>query len=105
MLYDNNLNSKDLFYDDICEKEKIYADIAFNNEATLMEVNETTGTVIPRPIDIRKNRDIYVANDPEIMIPFLKIHNIVPNWINCNRVWGTLNMTTGQWNGCVGKVK
>ena len=104
MLYDNNLNSKNLLYDDICEKEKIYADIAFNQEETLMEVNETTGTVIPRPIDIVK-KYIAIANDPEMMIPFLEIHNIVPNWINCNRVWGTLNKTSGQWNGCVGKVR
>ena len=46
-----------------------------------------------------------IAYSWEILKLFFKHNNIVPNWINCYRNWGSVDEETGKWTGAVGKVK
>ena len=40
----------------------------------------------------------------EILKIFFSIHNIEPNWLNCNGVAGHYDEDLGGWTGCMGKV-
>ena len=42
--------------------------------------------------------------DWEILDKFFSIHNIEPNWLNCNETWGWFDEDLGGWTGCMGKV-
>ena len=40
----------------------------------------------------------------EILNPFLKQNNIIPNWINCRGRYGWFDEESGKWTGDIGKV-
>ena len=40
----------------------------------------------------------------EVLSMFFSIHNIEPNWLDCNGTWGWYDDELGGWTGCVGKV-
>ena len=42
--------------------------------------------------------------DWEILSKFLAIHNIEPNWLDCNFTFGWFDEDLGGWTGCMGKV-
>ena len=104
MLFSSSYNSKNKTFAELCSRPKIHVNIAYNNEKTLFELNETSQEIIKKPFWIIRYSRVQQVWDYEIMIPFLKIYNIVPHWINCNRTWGVKNQTTGRWTGAVGQV-
>ena len=46
----------------------------------------------------------HLASHFEILSKFFSIHNIEPNWLDCNSTWGWFDEDMGGWTGCVGKV-
>ena len=40
----------------------------------------------------------------EIIDKFIKNHNIIVKWINCNYSYGSYDDETGKWTGAVGQV-
>ena len=51
-----------------------------------------------------QKHDISDASIWEIFTKFFSIHNIEPNWLNCNYVAGHYDEDLGGWTGCMGKV-
>ena len=45
-----------------------------------------------------------VSKQWKIQESFFKTYNVIPDWINCNFTFGTLNVTICQWSGAVGAV-
>ena len=45
-----------------------------------------------------------MAYDWEVLSKFFSIHNIEPNWLDCNSTAGHYDEDLGRWTGCVGKV-
>ena len=46
-----------------------------------------------------------ISWDWEIWDSFFKQNHIVPNWINCNGIYGLYNEEEGNWTGLVGMVR
>ena len=42
--------------------------------------------------------------DSEVLLAFFSIHNIEPNWLDCNYTYGYYDEDLGGWTGYVGKV-
>ena len=42
--------------------------------------------------------------DWEILSKFFSIHNIEPNWLDCNETYGWYDEELEGWTGCIGKV-
>ena len=42
--------------------------------------------------------------DWEVLSKFFSIHNIEPNWLHCNFIYGYYDEELEGWTGCVGKV-
>ena len=40
----------------------------------------------------------------EFLEKFFSIHNIEPNWLDCERSYGHYDDNLGGWTGCMGKV-
>ena len=94
--------NKNLGFDDICKEKHAY--VAYNNEYAGFEVSNITGKMVKYPVQP------YVGYDPvawewETQAAFFKYNNIMPQWINANYSWGSLNETTGQWSGAVGLIQ
>ena len=94
--------NRNLGFDDICVAKEVF--VAYINNPPWFEVRSTTGEMVRYPVDPVVSYTP-VAQDWEIQAAFFKYNNITPHWINCNRTWGTLNYTTGQWSGAVGLIQ
>ena len=71
--------------------------IAYNNEANIFEVDRDENIVMyPYPDSLSDIRS------GEILSSFLVSQNLVPEWTNCNRSWGTFH--NGSWTGAVAEV-
>ena len=45
-----------------------------------------------------------IPYDFEILKIFFETKNVIIQWIDCNRTWGTYNSETERWTGAVGQV-
>ena len=45
-----------------------------------------------------------MSEDWEVLSKFISIHNIEPNWLDCDFTWGWYDEDLGGWTGCMGKV-
>ena len=45
-----------------------------------------------------------IPYDWEVLYKFFSIHNIEPNWLDCNYVTGDYDEELGGWTGCIGQV-
>ena len=45
-----------------------------------------------------------MSYDWEVLSKFFSIHNIEPNWLDCNQTTGWYDEELGGWTGCLGKV-
>ena len=102
MLKNESTVNKNLRFDDIC-KEK-YVSVAYNNEQWFFEVSNITGEMVKYPVEPYVSYG-NVAWNWETQAAFFQYNNIIPQWLNCNYTWGTLNETTGQWSGAVGMIQ
>ena len=100
LLKSSTVNSN-LGFGEVCKEKHVL--VAYKNNAWL-EVSNITGEIVRWPVAP------YVGYEPvalewEIQAAFFKHNNITPHWINANGTWGTLNYTTGLWDGAVGLIQ
>ena len=87
-------------YKDVCGGEKRRVNFGYFQYPNILEV-EDNKLVEFMSIDKIELSDAY---DWEILKIFFSIHNIEPNWLNCNGVAGYNDEDLGGWTGCIGKV-
>ena len=85
--------------------------IAHNNHMTWMEVyNNTMIDMLKKYPNFYPSHGSMVGSfaqisfDHEVLSIFLKNHNIIVKWINCNNSWGLYDAEMEQWTGAVGQV-
>ena len=121
--YHQVLISKDInfeSYKEICSGEPRKVNLGFNNDKALMHVDTATNTILRDPQSCGdfpfrskpnqiNNPCVHgartnMAFDWEILSTFFSIHNIEPNWLDCDWSWGWYDEDLGGWTGCMGKV-
>ena len=87
-------------YKDVCGGEKRRVNIGYLEYPNVFKVENN------KPIEYPSIKKIEIgdAYNWEILKIFFSIHNIEPNWLNCNGVAGYYDEDLGGWTGCMGKV-
>ena len=102
------LISKDISYKsykDIYSGEKTKVNLGYNYlRLSLIVENNSLKQIEREPINNMHGEFSDMPLDWEIFLKFFSIHNIEPNWLDCNFTWGWYDETLGGWNGCMGKV-
>ena len=100
LLLKNATVNRNLGFDDVCGEKHVY--VAYN-KLPVFVVHK--GEMVMWP-PVRPWVKYYsLAMEWEVQAAFFKFYDITPHWINCNKTWGTLNHTTGQWSGAVGLIQ
>ena len=91
-------------YKEICRGEKKKVNLGYNNDYNLLKVKNNT--LMPYPplgtfLYAERSSFSYVW---EVLSKFFSLHNIEPNWLNCDFTWGWYDEKVGGWTGCMGKV-
>ena len=85
-------------YKAVCGGEKRRVNIGYFNSLGVLKVENN---------ELQKYPTKKAENDAshlwEIFSKFFSIHNIEPNWLNCNYA-GYYDEVLGAWNDCMGKV-
>ena len=116
VLISREISSKS--YKEICSGEPKKVNLGFNNDPTILKVENNTLTAYPQscgdfPFKSSKDQSynpcIYgkasdMSIDWEVFSKFFLIHNIQPNWLDCHMSWGWYDDELGGWTGCMGKV-
>ena len=89
--------------DKLCGEKHTF--IAYNNYAGSFEVSNTTGKMLKYNFTHGTGGSSSLAWEWEIQEKFFEANNIKPHWLNCNFTWGSLNQSTGKWNGGVGMIQ
>ena len=108
LLLENAKVNRNLGFDNICNEKRVR--IAYNNHPQLFVLNSKSGEMVNIPDFPGQpfpsvGLSTGVAKEWQIQALFFKTNNVTPDWINCNFTWGTLDETTGQWNGAVGVIQ
>ena len=82
------------------EKKKV--NLGFNHDIRVLNVENNT--LQHYPLQSYHHDQVQMSRDWEILLKFFSIHNIEPNWLDCNMTWGWYDDYLGGWTGCVGKV-
>ena len=90
-------------YKEICSRESKKVNIGFKNDLERMTVENSTLMQIPKQTFIFGQGSSMSAHW-EVLSKFFSIHNIEPNWLDCNGIPGHYDEELGGWTGCVGKV-
>ena len=98
-----------LHYYDLC-KVVNPVNIAYNNLLSSnnfgdinFQIDNTTNTLVEyKPVPINT---YFIPFDFEIIGEFLRQHNILPNWIDCNYTNGWYDEELSKWTGDIGKVR
>ena len=94
-------------YKEICSGETKKVNLGFWGNWNGMKVENNS------LVTIEKDENYYyihgkissnMALDGEVLAKFFSIHNIEPNWLDCNGIFGHYDEDLGGWTGCVGKV-
>ena len=92
-------------YKEICSGEPKKVNLGFNNEKGVLEVENNSLVEIPKdPQEYIFASNSWGPYSWEILGKFFSIHNIIPNWLDCNWSWGWYDEELQMWTGCVGKV-
>ena len=81
-----------------------YVNIAYNNYYSDFQIDNATNTIVEtnlEPIDDESS----IPYDFEVIGEFLRQHNIIPTWIDCNYTFGWYDEELGKWTGEIGKVR
>ena len=108
LLLKNAKVNRNIGFDDICNEKHVR--IAYNNHPQLFVLNSKSGEMVDIPDFPGQpfpsvGLSTGISKEWQIQALFFKTNNVIPEWINCNFTWGTLNETTGQWNGAVGVIQ
>ena len=108
-------------YKEICSGEPKKVNLGFNNDWGQWKVENNTQIAYPQSCDdfpygkYQNNEEQpvnpcihaakpYMSWGWELLSKFFSIHNIKPNWLDCNMSWGWYDEELGEWTGCMGKV-
>ena len=103
----NALISKEISYrsyKEICSGEPKKVNLGYNNDWRILKVEDNTLIPYPEYGTYEYGEESAFTFDWEILSKFISIHNIEPNWLNCNYTWGWYDEDLGGWTGCMGKV-
>ena len=104
----NGLISKEISYKsfkEICSGEPKKVNLGFNYDEKFFKVENNTMVHIPRKRkDYLPDFQSTMPYDWEVFSKFFSIHNIEPNWLDCNYTYGWYDEDLGGWTGCLGKV-
>ena len=94
-------------YKEICSGETKKVNLGWNWEPHF-KVENNKLVQIPRnsqfPEDSIYGKYSALSYDWEVLSKFFSIHNIEPNWLDCEWSWGWYDEELGGWTGCMGKV-
>ena len=90
-------------FEDICKGEPRKVNIGYNNDPYVMTVENNSLTSTP-PQSFMKGQESWMSQTWEVLSKFFSLHNIEPNWLNCDFSWGGYDEELGGWTGCMGKV-
>ena len=102
LLLKSSTANRNLGFDEVCKEKHVF--VSYNNyKLQKFEVSKT-GELVRYPLQpyVRYSN---IARHWEVQAAFFQYNNITPHWINANGTWGTLNYTTGQWDGAVGLIQ
>ena len=85
-------------YKDVCGGEKRRVYIGYIEYPNYLEVENNKLVEFPSINKI----EIGDAYPWEVLTIFFSIHNIEPNWLDCNGVAGYYDEDLGGWTGCFG---
>ena len=93
-------------YKEICSGEPKKVNLGFyGNGWGSMRVFNNNIEQRPRVLDEHINgRFASMSKEWEVLNAFFSIHNIEPNWLDCNFTYGWYDEDLGAWTGCIGKV-
>ena len=105
-------------YKEICSGEPKKVNMGFNYKYKVLKVENNTLTTYPqscadfpfKPTDDQDSNPCvhgsftHMSSNWEILSKFFSIHNIEPNWRDCNYVTGDYDEELGGWTGCIGQV-
>ena len=91
-------------YKDICRGEPRKVNIGYNNYGKYMWVENNTLTSTP-PQKFIHGKDPQISQTWEVLSKFFSLHNIEPNWLDCNFTYGHYDEELGGWTGCLGQVR
>ena len=90
-------------YKEICGGEKIRVHLGFNNDHSIMKVENNKLLQVPPNRRLRGTSSL-VSQNWEVHYSFFSNHNIEPIWHDCQMSWGWYDEEQGAWTGCMGKV-
>ena len=91
-------------YKEICSGEPKKVNLGYNNDFNILKVENNTLMPYPSIETYLVHGEYSSLPDWEVLSKFFSIHNIEPNWLNCNYVAGWYDEDLGGWTGCFGKV-
>ena len=103
----NVLISKEISYNsykEICSGEPKKVNLGYNNDYNILKVENNTLMPYPSYGDFLYGEISQLSYNWEVLSKFISIHNIEPNWLDCNYPWGWYDEDLGGWTGCMGKV-
>ena len=92
-------------YKEICSGETKKVNLAYWGSYEYNKVKNNSLVHVPRKLD-NYIHGIFssMPRQWEVFSMFFSIHNIEPNWLDCNWSWGWYDEELQMWTGCVGKV-
>ena len=100
LLLKNATVNRNLGFDDVCKEKQVF--VAYNNVYKKFYVESGEMRKLPvRPYVYWRS----MAYEWEWQFAFFTSHNIKPHWVHANGSYGTLNRTTGEWNGSTGLIQ
>ena len=100
LLLKNATVNRNLGLGDVCKEKHVF--VAYNND--LSKIIILRGKMLEYPVKPYMTYSS-MAWEREIQAEFFAYNNIKPVWLNGNFNWGTLNETTGQWDGTTGMIQ
>ena len=93
-------------YKEICGGEKKKVNLGYVNEIAWFWVSNNSLLRYPAQsgLKLRGSRP-WISHEWEVLPAFFRAHNIQPNWVYCDQIYGTYNEKQGHWTGCMGKVQ
>ena len=92
-------------YKEICSGEPKKVNLGYWGNWMSFKVENNSLVHIPRvPVDMAHGKSSSMSYDWEVLSKFFSIHNIEPNWLDCNYTSGWYDEELGGWTGCMGKV-
>ena len=93
---------------EICNGEPRKVNLGYVNEKDEhdpFEIQNNSLVHFPRePKNYMYGHSPEMALNWEVLSMFFSIHNIEPNWLDCNYTYGWYDDELGGWTGCMGKV-